>query len=399
MRHLWPLEEGRTFLNHGSFGACPIAILERQTQLRTALESSPVNFMIETYPVLLADTRRRVGNFLGSDPDHLGFVTNATSAVNAVLRSKIWRKGDQVVVTDHIYNACRNVLLHLKKQVELELVVVNVSYPNFDPDRFLQDLEQVLCSETRLALLDHVASPTALLFPLERAARLLAANNVELLVDGAHAPGMLDLNLEHLGSLGVTYYTGNFHKWCCSPKGAAFLWVAAKDQEGLHPQVVSHGYNSPRKRNRFLEEFDWCGTFDPTAWLCVADSVDYLESLYEGGLAQMRSDRHRLLLEGRNILARVLPPQALPSGEHLALMASLRLPGDPSTRLYSTLYHDYGIDCQITTWGGRGYLRVSAAPYNELKDYEKLAEALSEIDQKLGWERAGEEISTRDESR
>jgi isopenicillin-N epimerase len=338
------------------------------------------------YPTLLATAREELAEFLGSRPEHLAWVTNATSAVNAVLRSLAWQPGDEILITDHGYNACQNVVAYLAQTAGVKVVQVALPFPEVDAPQIIESVTAAVTPRTRLALLDHVTSPTALVFPVAELAEALSQRGVKVMLDGAHAPGMLDLNLEDLGGRGVTYYTGNLHKWCCSPKGAAFLWVAQADQAGLHPPVISHGFNSGESRSKFLEEFDWCGTFDPTAWLAAPRSLRLLGDWLPGGWAQLRASCHELLLQGRQVLAEVLPPQPLAGVELLAQIASLRLPDCDPQDLYRELYDQFGIDSMVTTWNGRTLLRLSAAPYNTISDYHKLAAALREMAARpTGW--------------
>jgi isopenicillin-N epimerase len=329
--------------------------------------------------------RQELACYLGSSTDHLALVTNATSAVNAVLRSQDWQPRDEILLTDHGYNACANVATHLSQRHGVRVVTVSLPFPQVDSTDIVRAVGAAVSSRTRLALLDHVTSPTALLFPVAELAGKLSARGVKVMIDGAHAPGMLELDLEALGRAGVTYYTGNLHKWCCSPKGAAFLWVARKDQEGLRPPVISHGFNSVKERTRFLEEFDWCGTFDPTAWLAAPSALAALESLLPGGWQALRRHLRALLLAGREIVAGVLPTQDLAPPEMLGQMASLQLPYSEQNQLYYELYDEFGIDSMVTTWNGRTLLRLSAAPYNTLSDYHSLAAALRGIAARRGW--------------
>lgn len=386
MREHWALKPERIFLNHGSYGACPRKVLDYQTFLRDELEGSPVHFIHHVCPGMLQEVRLHLAQFLDAQPEHLAFVTNATSAVNSVLSSVSLSAGDQILTTNHVYNACSNALNLLSKRTGVEIVTARIPFPQVNNQQILSLLEEKITKKTRLALIDHVTSPTALILPVEEIAKLMASRGVPLLVDGAHAPGMLPLQLERLGRLGVTYYTGNFHKWCCSPKGAAFLWAHQKDQAHLHPTVISHGYNSLSQRSKFLEEFDWCGTFDPSAWLSVSPSLNFLESLYSGGWDELRSSCKNLLLEGRRVVAQSLPEQELVSPELLGQIASLQLPSTADHSLYSVLYNEYKIDSMITRWEGRPLIRLSAAPYNERWEYQKLADALSEIGRKSGWQ-------------
>lgn len=384
-RALWSLEPGRVFLNHGSYGACPLAVLEYQAELRARLERAPSDFMYRQLPALLAEARENLSDFLGARPQHLAWVANATSGVNAVLRSLAWQAGDEILLTDHGYNACRNVATYLAETVGVELKIVEIPFPSFAPSSLLERVSAAVSERTRLAMLDHVSSPTAIVFPVAEVAQLLAGRGVKVLIDGAHAPGMLPLNLERLGESGVTYYTGNLHKWCCAPKGSAFLWVAEKDQPGLHPPVISHGFNSRRERSKFLEEFDWCGTFEPSPWLAAPRALDLLGGLLPGGWPGLRERCRAMVLQGREILASVLPIQPLPKPACLAQMAAIELPHTDQDELFLELYDEFGIDSMITTWKDRTLLRLSAAPYNTLSDYHTLAGALRGIATRRQW--------------
>ncbi len=382
--HPWTLEPGRVFLNHGSYGACPRPVLQLQQEIRDQLERSPSDFMARL-PRRLEAAREEMAEFLQARPEELAWTPNATSGVNAVLRSLPWQAGQEILTTDHVYNACGNVLDYLAETSGVRVVRVALPFP--DPGDICGQVLGAVTPATRLALLDHVTSATALVLPIAELAGRLRDRGVKVLVDGAHAPGMLPLDLSHLGQAGVSFYSGNLHKWCCAPKGSGFLWAALADQRGLHPSVISHGYNSPSPRSRFLEEFDWCGTFDPSAWLAAPASIQLLEELFPGGWEGLRGRCRALLLEGREVLAAVLPEQSLSDPALLGQMASLQLPpaADPP-RLFRELYDEFGIDAMLTSWNGRPLLRLSAAPYNSLTDYHALAAALRHLTARHRWD-------------
>lgn len=379
LRAHWTLEPGRIFLNHGSYGACPRVVQEEQSALRRELENSPSNFMNRLYPKLLKSTREQLCQFLHCRPEELALVTNATSGVNAVLRSLAWNSGEEILLTDHGYNACANVVGYLVESHGVQSVRVELPFPDIDDSTIVEAVLEAVTPRTRLALLDHVTSPTAIVFPLERLACELASRGVSVLVDGAHAPGMLNLDLQKLSEAGVDYYTGNFHKWCCAPRGSAFLWVRQERQKGLHPVVISHGFAGPVELTRFLQEFDWGGTFDPTAWLVTPRALDFHQQLDPGGWDTSREKCRELLRQGRLIVSQALPIRSPDSEKLLGQMATLELSPevDPQS-LYFRLYDDYGIDSWLTRWNDRTLLRLSAAPYNILADYEDLAKALGE---------------------
>jgi isopenicillin-N epimerase len=240
-------------------------------------------------------------------------------------------------------------------------------------------------SRTRLAVLDHVTSPTGLVMPIERLVAALDSRGVDVLVDGAHAPGMLELDVSRIGA---AYYTGNCHKWLCAPKGAGFLHVRPDRQERVRPVTISHGANSDRVgRSRFLAEFDWVGTDDPTAYLSVSAALRFLESLFPGGWSELRRRNRETVLAGRELLCRALDVDPPCPEEMIGSLASVPLADGSATPSSSPLYTDplqdellerWGIEVPVVPWPEppARLVRISAQAYNELDDYRVLAEAL-----------------------
>lgn len=372
----WLLDSGITFLNHGSFGACPISVLQTQQQLRHQLERQPLQFFNHTFEPLLDAARQALATFVGAEPEGLVFVPNATTGVNAVLRSLPWQAGDQVLITNHEYNACRNALNYVAERAGVQVKVAAIPFPLESAAQVIEAVLTKVTPQTRLVMLDHVTSQTGLIFPIAALVQKLAALGVETLVDGAHAPGMLPL---HLATLGATYYTGNCHKWLCAPKGAAFLYVRADRRDLIHPLTISHGANATRSdRSRFWLEFDWMGTDDPTAYLCVPKALEWMDSLLPGGWPELMHRNHELAIAARQILAErlhILPP----CPDHLiGAMAVLPLPNITALQLQQTLWNQYSIEVPLYDWGEppRPYLRISAQIYNDLEQYDLLASKL-----------------------
>jgi isopenicillin-N epimerase len=300
----WDLDPGVVFLNHGSFGACPRAVLQHQSHLRTELEREPVLFMHRELEARLDVARTELAAFVGADADDLAFVPNATAGVNTVLQSLRLKPDDELLTTDHEYNACRNALDFAAERSGARVVAAALPFPLQDAQQVVDAVLAAATPRTRLLLIDHVTSPTGLVLPIERIAAAMAERGIDVLVDGAHAPGMLSLDLR---ALGVAYYTGNCHKWLCTPKGSALLWVRRDRQAGLRPQSISHGANSPRTdRSRFRLEFDFTGTVDPTPWLCIPTALRFLGSLLPGGMAALQRHNRDLALRGRDRLAAAL---------------------------------------------------------------------------------------------
>jgi isopenicillin-N epimerase len=384
LAELWPLDRAVTFLNHGSFGACPSEVLRHQAALRAEMEAEPVRFLSRGLEDRLDVARRALAAFVGADPDDLAFVTNATSGVNAVLRSFAFAGGDELLTTDHAYNACRNALNFVAERSGARVVVASLPFPAASPDQVVDAVMGRVTARTRLALLDHVTSPTGLVLPLARLIAGLARRGVQILVDGAHAPGMIPLDL---GTLGADYYSGNCHKWLCAPKGSAFLWVRCDHRTDVRPLTISHGASATYPgRARFHLEFDWTGTSDPTAWLTVPAAIDYLGALLPGGWPALMARNRALALEARRLLcAAAGTPPASPD-EMIGSLASVVLPDGPATGigwrrpdpLQRKLFDGWGIEVPIMSWPAppRRLVRISAQLYNGREQYAQLAEAL-----------------------
>ena len=381
----WALDPGVIFLNHGSFGACPTEVLRYQTALRAELEAAPVKFLGRDLEDRLDAARAAIAPFLGADPDDFAFVTNATSGVNAVLRSLTFAAGDELLTTDHAYGACRNTLDFVAARAGVRVVVAPLPFPLGSPDEIVDAVLARVTPKTRLALLDHITSPTALILPIERLIAELSRRGVETLVDGAHAPGMVPLDLR---ALGATYYSGNFHKWVCAPKGTAFLWVRRDRHSAVHPLTISHGATAHRPgRERFRLEFDWMGTSDPTGWLSVPRAIEYMGGLVRGGWPEIMARNRGLALEARRLLcAAVGIPPACPDAM-VGSIASLVLPDGLTTDVYwrhpdplkDRLFDDWGIEVPIFSWPAapRRLVRISAQLYNDRAHYTRLADALT----------------------
>lgn len=371
----WSIAPDVVFLNHGSFGACPSVVLEEQQRWRARLERNPMEFMLREIDALLAVARRELGAFVGADPDDLAFVANATTGVNSVVRSLDFRRGDEILTTDHAYAACRNALDFVAGRSEARVVVAQVPFPIGAPEEVTQAILAAVTERTTFALVDHVTSPTGLIFPIERIVRELSARGVDTMVDGAHAPGMLPLDLR---SLGAAYYTGNCHKWLCAPKGAAFLWVRPDRQDRIRPVVISHGAVPPPGRSRFRAEFDWVGTDDITAYLSIPRAIGFLGSLLPGGWPElMRSNRARTL-EARRIIGEVLGRAPAAPEEMIGTLATIPIGDGPGPALQEELWKRHRIEVPIISFPSppRRQVRISSQAYNDLEQYRLLASVL-----------------------
>jgi len=382
---LWPLDPAVAFLNHGSYGACPVEVLRHQAALRAELEAEPVRFLGRELDGRLEVARRALGAFVGADPDDLAFVSNATSGVNAVLRSLPFATGDELLTTDHAYGACKNTLDFVARRTGARVVVATIPFPVSSPDEVVEIVLAKVTPRTRLALLDHITSPTALILPIEKMVQALAARGIDTLVDGAHGPGMVPLDLTRLGA---AYYSGNCHKWLCAPKGSAFLWARRDRQPEVHPLTISHGATGERPgRTRFRLEFDWTGTSDPTGWLTVPKAIDYVGGLLPGGWPAVMARNRALALEARRLLCAAAGTAPACPDEMIGSIASVRLPESPlknpawrqADPLQPRLFEAWGIEVPIMRWPGppSRLIRVSAQLYNHPAQYARLADALA----------------------
>lgn len=379
----WTLDPTVTFLNHGSFGACPQLVLAVQARLRERLEQEPVRFFIREFEELLDNAKSQLATFVGADPADLAFVPNATTGVNAVLRSLTFNIGDELLTTDHEYNACRNALDFVTERTGARVVVAKIPFPIDSPEQVVTAVMERVSSQTRLALLDHVTSQTALVLPIEQLVRELGECGVDTLVDGAHAPGMIPLNLRKIGA---TYYTGNCHKWLCAPKGAAFIYVRRDQQSEIRPLTISHGANSPRtQRSRFQLEFDWTGTDDPTAYLCVSEAIRFMGSLLPGGWLELMEKNRSVALAARQLLCERLGMSVPCPAQMVGSMAVVPLPDQASDTeetlippLQNALFERFRIEIPVIPRPAtpKQLIRISAQLYNTQQQYEYLAEAL-----------------------
>jgi isopenicillin-N epimerase len=357
----WMLDPAVVHLNHGSFGACLRTVFAHAQAIRTRLEAAPMRWLVLDWQDELDRARAALAAFVHAPPDRLAFVPSSTTAIAIALRSAGIEPGDRVLTSTHVYRAVRNQLVRLG----VELHAVDIALP-FDPDAFVDAV--AAAPPCKLAVLDHITSPTALRLPLERVLPLLAARGTTIIVDGAHAPGQIALDVGALIALGATYYAGNNHKWLCAPKGSAFL-VAAHGAPVV-PVVTSHGasaeYGPP---NRLHAELDWSGTHDPAAHLSVPLAI----ASFDWPAAYARN--HALAVEMRRRLATALGARAIAPDDALAAMAAVPVtfPGDPLA-LERQLLAD-GWEVPLVDFAG-GLVRVSAHLYNHAGEADALAAKL-----------------------
>ena len=372
MREHWSLDPGISQLNHGSFGAVPNAVRAAQRRWQADFDANPTGFVDDRYQTELDATRRVLGDFVGANTEGLVFVTNATAGVAAVVGSLRLEPGDEVVITDHTYNAVRNIVDVATSTARGRMVTASIRFPGASVDQAAEAVVSVVTDRTRLVIVDHITSPTALVLPVDRIVRALEPA-VPVLIDGAHAPGMLPLAVDRLGA---SFYTGNLHKWVCAPPGAAFLQVEDRHRHTVRPPVVSHGWNTPdRERSLFHRLFDWTGTFDPSAWLSVPTAIELMAGLHVDGWPGVMKENRALALAARDLLCDRLGIEPPAPDEMIGSMAAL--PVGPRPEMAERLRRQ-GIVVPFPPWPSPDthLVRVSAQRYNSLAEYDRLAEAL-----------------------
>ena len=386
---LFALDPNVVFLNHGSFGACPLAVLDYQTELRMRMEYQPVQFLQRDLEGLLDEARSALGEFVGADPDDLVFVANATAGVNTVLRSLRFEPGDELLVSNHEYNACRNAIHFAAERQGAKVITIDIPFPVESEDEVVDTVMRYVNDKTRLLLIDHVTSQTGLVLPIKRIIDLLNERGIDTLIDGAHAPGMIPLNLTELGA---TYYTGNCHKWICAPKSAGLLYVRQDKQRDIHPLSISHGANSPRTdRSRFQIEFGWMGTRDPTPALSVPFVINYLNDIVPGGWPALMDRNRQLALTARRTYCDSYNAPMPSPDSMIGSLVSIPIQSSCAPKpIENHLYLDHwqyelikrsSIEVPILAWPAfpKRLIRFSCQAYNSLSQYELLGEAIKEL--------------------
>ncbi|MBI2763209.1 MAG: aminotransferase class V-fold PLP-dependent enzyme [Chloroflexi bacterium] len=386
----WRLDPSVTFLNHGSFGACPLPVLAYQRSLVDELEAGPVAFLDTTFEERLDAARHAVARFLNADPNGLVFVQNATAGVTTVLRSLRLQAGDELLTTDHEYNATLNGLAEVARAAGAKVVPVRLPVEIVSNDQVVAAFHEASTSRTKFALVSHITSPTATILPIEAIVRELEARGIDTLVDAAHAPGQIPVDVD---ALGAAYWTGNGHKWLCGPKGSAVLHVRADRRDRVRPLVISHGWNDVRSdRPGLWREFDWTGTPDPTPALALPMAISIRGGLHADGWSGVMAANHDLVVEGRRVIAEALGvSRPVPPSLH-GSMAIIRLPmaatDEAAMVLKAVLKEEDRIEVPITPFpvpAARRHpsdppdaivVRISGQLYNDREDYVRLADAL-----------------------
>ncbi len=377
--HEYLLRPEIAFLNHGSFGACPRPVFEAYQRWQRELAYQPVEFLGRRLGGLLAEARASLAAYLGTQVDSLVFVPNATHGMNIVARSLRLAPGDEVLLTDHEYGAVQRTWRFICAQSGASSRVQPIALPVTSPDALVDQLWEGVTERTRVIVVSHITSPTALIFPVDAICRRAAGQGILTIIDGAHAPGQINVRLD---ALQADFYMGNCHKWLCAPPGAGFLYARPDRQPLLHPLIVSWGWQAEHPGpSPFQDYFGWTGTSDPAAYLSVPAAIAFQE---EHHWPEVRAACHRLASQARERIA------TLTSLEHICSdslewwnqMCSIPLPVSEraaADALKQNLWERYRVEVPIVEWNKRFFVRISIQAYNTPHDVDRLLDGLAHL--------------------
>jgi isopenicillin-N epimerase len=375
-RDLFLLDRDIVFLNHGSFGAVPEPVFREYQRWQHELERQPVEFLGRRHNELMHTARAALGDYLGTDAANLVYTQNVTISVNIVARSLELGPGDEVLASDHEYGACDRTWRFLAKQRRFVYIRRAIDVPIVSASDLVENFWEGVTPHTRVIFLSHITSPTALIFPVAEICRRARAAGILTIIDGAHAPGQLPLDLP---AIGADFYGGNLHKWLCGPKGAGFLYARPEVQPLLEPLVVSWGYESDAPSgSTFIDHHEWWGTRDIAAFLAVPAAIEFQR---EHDWDRVRLARHGLLADAlQRIVALTGAATFYPDDSWYMQMAGAPLPpGTDVLKTQARLYDEYRIEVPLIEWNGRKLIRVSVQGYNTPQDLDQLVAALSRL--------------------
>ena len=376
MKEQFLLNTELTFLNHGSFGACPKPIFENYQNFQREMESDPVYFIQKKFPKHLEKAKKPLADFINCDANNFVFTPNPTVAINTVMRSLHLQEGDEILATNHEYGAMDRTWNFYCKKSRAKYIRQSISLPISSKEQILEEFWKGLSSKTKVIFLNQISSTTALIFPVKEICDKARELGITTIIDGAHVPGHIDLDITDLNP---DYYTGTLHKWMLAPKGASFLYVRKELQNQLEPLVVSWGYESLMPgESQFLDYFEYQGTNDHSAYLCTPTVIDFLE---KNNWKQKSIEAKELVLKNYPRFCELLKSEPLAplSTEFLGQMASVPIKTSKPQQLKDLLYDTYKIQVPIMLLNDKVYLRYSINAYNSQKDLDVLYKALQDI--------------------
>ena len=378
LKKLFLLDPDVVFLNHGSFGATPRPVLEVYQKWQRELERQPVRFLTKDLPQHLENSRQALARFVNAAPTDLVYVPNVTFGVNVVARSLSLGPGDEVLTSDHEYGACENAWRYLSQRNGFRIIQQPIAIPLASEQEILEQFWQAVTPRTRVIYLSHITSSTAMRFPVKEICARAAESGLITVIDGAHAPGQIDIDL---AAIGADFYIGNCHKWLCAPKGSAFLYAHPDRQDLIEPLVVGWGWGDKKEityGSDFLDYLQWLGTNDLAAYLSVPAAISFLK---DHNWSKVRDSCHSLVKEAINRIEKLTAlPSLYPNESYYHQMAIAQLPHvDDIRETKNSFYDKYRIEVPFIEWNDRHFIRVCVQGYNSQDDIDKLIGALKEF--------------------
>jgi isopenicillin-N epimerase len=377
LKDLFLLDPEVIYLNHGSFGACPRSVFETYQTWQKRLEKQPVQFLGNDFTHLLLTARQKLGNYINSPPEDVVFIPNATYGVNIVARSLKFVPGDEILTTDHEYGACNFIWDYIHEKTGATYKKQTIKTPFKSSEEIADEFWQSVTPHTKLIFISHISSPTSVRFPIEIICQRAQKSGILTLIDGAHAPGQIPLDLSRLGA---DFYTGNCHKWMMSPKGAGFLYAKPTIQNLIEPLIVSWGYQShtlPPRESKYIDYLQWSGTHDPSAYLSVPAAINFMKKYH---WEDVRANCHDLLNSAINRICDLTGMESLyPLDSPLfSQMGTIPIPQILKlVEMKERLFSEYKIEIPCIEWNGKHFIRLSVQGYNTGAEIDLLIQALS----------------------
>jgi isopenicillin-N epimerase len=372
LKELFLLNPQVAFFNHGSFGACPKPVFEEYQRWQRELEWEPVDFLGRRREKLLEEAKAKLAEYVNAPADDMVFVVNATQGINTVARSLRLKPGDEILTTNHEYGAVNKTWQFVCEKTGAKFIEHHISLPVTTHEAFVEAFWADVTPRTRVISISHITSPTALIFPIAEICRRAREAGILTVIDGAHAPGQVPVDLERIGA---DFYSGNCHKWLSAPKGSGFLYVRAEHHPIIDPLVISHGWVP---EGTLVSRNEWQGTRDIASFLSVPAAIEF-QAQHHWDLVRQRC--HRMAVDLHNRVAGLtgLPPIAADLDLWFGQMIAIPMPRDRMRDIYDRLYNDYNIVTAGGAIDGENWLRISIQGYNTQEDVDRLYNALTEL--------------------
>ena len=374
MKDWFLLDPDITFLNHGSYGACSKPVFKEYQDWQKKLEDQPVQFMTNQVYSAMEKSRESTSQFVGCDDEELVFFQNPTTAVTNVIYNLDLKPGDEVLMSNHEYGALVRAWKMWGEKTRVNIIQQDISMPVTTEENFIEDFWTGVTDQTKVIFLSHITSSTALIFPIEKIIKLAKEQNILTIIDGAHVPAHIPLNIHELG---CDFYTGACHKWLCAPKGSSFLFVKKEHQDWVKPVVVSWGKDGDDPSpSEFIQNFQWQGTRDMSAFLTIPTAINF----YIKEIRPYQESCKKIIQDTYSEFPSVLNTEPISAGrEWLAQLVAHPLPKNIPSNLKKRLWKEYQIEIPVFEWSGQEFVRVSIQVYNTQKDVDLLMSALRSL--------------------